>query len=289
MKWRLPMAVALGLLLPVPLLLLVGGALGWGGQGPRDDALSPMLSWEQRQRLLTFGRPCRDSNECEAPLACLQDSRRIAEPRCVASECVTDLQCEEGFACQVMTSLGKGRHVRVCVVAAGLREEGQVCSPLPRTREVACEEGLICRGWCGRPCRREEPASCPEGFYCDTGPQGTSCLPTCEGRACPAGQECARFESGPSTCAVVRGQNCQRTPCPHGAQCRTTYSPQKPGEVKMECVVPCDEKAPACSAGALCHNGVCRQACEPGSPDACASGQACTYHPFEKRWLCQLT
>ncbi len=89
------------------------------------------------QKLLTFGRPCRDSRECESPLACLQDSRRIVEPRCVASECVTDLQCEEGFVCQLMASLGQGRGVRVCVVAAGLRKEGQVCSPLPRTREVA--------------------------------------------------------------------------------------------------------------------------------------------------------
>lgn len=192
MKWRTPLAVVMGLLLPMPLLLLLGGALGWSGwaQVPPDEQLSPMLSSQQQQQLLTFGRPCQDSS--------------------------------------------------------------------------------------------------PEGFYCDTGPNGASCLPTCEGRTCPQGQECARFESGPSSCAVIRGRNCQRTPCPDGAQCRTTYSPQRPGEVKMECVVPCGEKTPACPEGILCHNGTCRQPCEPSELDACASGQECVYHPIEKRWLCQL-
>ncbi len=286
-RWRTAVAVLVGLLLPVPLLLLVGGALGWGVRPQADADLSPMLAWEEQRKLVTFGRACETSDDCEAPLACLQDTRRVVEPRCVASECVTDFHCQEGFACREMVARGARMRVRTCVVEHGPRKEGQVCSRLPRTRDEACEKGLICRGWCGRPCRVDEPASCPEGSYCDAGPNGPSCLPSCEGRTCPDGQQCARFKSGASACAVLRGQNCQQTPCPEGQQCRVTSSPQRPGEVGMECVSPCDEKAPSCPEGAICFDAVCRRPCDDKTPDACGPGQTCVFYPVEKLWLCQ--
>lgn len=292
MSWRTPAAIFLGLLLPMPLLFLVGSSLGWGGRPVPSDAddITPVLSSEQQQRLLTFGRPCHGSEDCEPPLACLQDTRRVIEPRCVASECATDVQCEEGFACRVVSSLGKGRRVRVCVADRGLRKEGQVCSPLPITREEACEKGLLCQGWCGRPCLLEEATSCPQGFYCGRGPNGPSCLPTCEGQTCAEGLSCVRFKSGPSVCTQVKGENCQQAPCSEGQQCRTRYSPQSPDVVGMECVTPCDEgAASSCPAGTSCHHGACRRGCEPDTPGACEKGQTCAFEPFGKTWVCQLT
>jgi hypothetical protein len=287
MRWRTSAAILIGLLLPVPLLVLLGGAWGWGLRPQRDEELTPVLSWEQQRSLVTFGRACQTSEDCESPLACLQDTRRVVGPRCVASECLTDLQCKEGFVCQVVTSRGQGKRVRVCVVEDGLRKEGEACSHLPNTREDACGKGLVCRGWCGRSCRMEEPASCPEGFYCDVGPAGSSCLPTCAGRTCPEGQQCAHFQGGTSVCAVIRGPNCQQTPCPEGQQCRVTYSPQRIGEVGMECVAPCDEEATACPEGTLCFDRACRRPCQRGMPDACGPAEQCVYYPVEKLWLCK--
>jgi hypothetical protein len=285
-RWHTPLAVVLGLLLPMPLLLVLGSALDWGA-GVRTldaQAVSPVLSWAEGRRLATFGRPCHKREDCEPPLACLQDRRRVIEPRCAASECTTNMQCQDGFVCQAVDSLGEGPRVRICI-AEGVALEGASCDPFPRSRDEACAPGLLCQGWCGRPCQLGAPASCPQGTFCKEGLNGPSCVPSCEGKSCPEGQRCVRFSEGISACASVKGNDCQHNSCPESQQCRVGYEPSQKDQVTMECVRPCGERHP-CLPGTRCYYGTCRQPCGPDASDACEPGQRCIYNPVDKLWVC---
>ncbi len=94
-RWRTLLAVVFGLLLTLPIAYLLKEALH-GGQvlgGAQGQRVSPVLSAEERRRLVTFDRACRGSDECEAPLGCLQDLRRFSRSVCIGSECELDSQC----------------------------------------------------------------------------------------------------------------------------------------------------------------------------------------------------
>ena len=72
-SWRKRVAVFVGVLLPLPLLLLLWGLLK--PEVPADGApgvrVSPMLTHDQRMRLMTYGRHCGPGKEkCEPPLGC---------------------------------------------------------------------------------------------------------------------------------------------------------------------------------------------------------------------------
>jgi hypothetical protein len=277
--WRKVVAICAGVLLPLPLVLLLGGLLRpeVPAAAPAGVRISPMLTDEQRLRLMTYGRHCGPGAECEPPLGCLFDVR-YPRSYCTDSKCLTDKQCPEGQVCQNLATWGEGPQVRVCV-PIGPRQEGESCVDLPRRKENACAAGLLCggqEGWCARPCHPGDSNGCPEGFFCaDTLPQPL-CLPTCATRECPAGQQCIPFREGASVCAQVYGPNCLQTPCPDGRKCEVAYEPPHPGKVWMECVEPCGEGRPPCGAGKVCDGWHCLPACDPNSPEVCGEGYHCS-------------
>ncbi|SEK49784.1 hypothetical protein SAMN05444354_101719 [Stigmatella aurantiaca] len=284
-------AVCAGLLLPLPLLLL------WAllhpevfAEAPPGGRISPMLTHEQRMRLVTYGQYCGPEAACEPPLGCLFDAR-YPRSTCTDSQCLTNEQCREGEVCQSLATQGNGPQVRVCV-PIGPRKEGEGCVELPRNKENACEAGLLCggrdHGWCARPCRLDGPRNCPENFFCaDTLPHPL-CLPTCERRQCPAGQHCISLGEGASVCARIHGPNCLQTPCPDGRECDVAREPPHPGEVWMECVEKCGEGLSPCSDGKVCDGWHCLPACAPhGPPDACGEGYHCSRSREDGPFSCQ--
>jgi hypothetical protein len=291
-RWRIVLVGAFSLLLPVPLVLLLNqGLLGeFSSGGAAERRFSPMLSLEERRKLLTFDHVCRGSQDCEPPLGCLQDFRRFKMSVCIGSECEMDIHCPDGQVCRPVKTQGTGPLVRLCV-ATGKRKEGQGCDRLPSQQEEACEPGLLCnRGYCGRPCQLGEPMGCPQDFVCGEGPEVTSCLPSCEEGQCPEGQDCVHFEGGFAACARVKGRNCTGTPCPQGQECRIGYTPGVGDEVTMECRVPCDEQKSSCPAGSVCFFGYCSRVCDPTQEGACGPDEFCNLHKDpntrERFWFC---
>ena len=251
---------------------------------PEAARTSPVLTDEQRKNLRTYHRRCRTGADCEPALGCLYDLR-FRYKYCSDSECMTDSQCPEGHVCRVLTTF-QGPWLKQCVLL-GDRTEGERCYELPPHREDACRDGLLCAGdgWCGRPCTPEEPASCPEGFFCADVEPEPACLPTCEARGCPPGQECMRSEKdGASTCAVVHGHNCQKSPCPDGFWCEDYLIPQRPGEAWVRCAQRCGKpEDPPCPSGEVCH-AFCERLCSPDQPKACGKGFHCIQMPEEGPW-----
>jgi hypothetical protein len=282
--WRKVVALCAGVLLPLPLVLLLWGLLR--PEVPEDSPggvrMSPMLTGEQRMRLMTYGRHCGPGAECEPPLGCLFEVRYLRS-YCTDSQCEKDEQCSEGQVCRSIATWGGGPQVRVCV-PVGPRQEGEGCVEIPRYKENACVVGLLCggqEGWCARPCRPGDTNGCPEGFFCaDTIPQPV-CLPTCETQGCPPGQQCIPFKEGSSKCAQVYGPNCLQTPCPVGSRCVVRTEPPHPGKVWMACVARCGEGHPPCQAGWVCDGWDCVQPCDPQGPEVCGEGYSC--HRLEER------
>ncbi len=287
MRGRILAAVLVALLLPVPLMAVI--ASNWlvplTQPTPGQGRVVPMLSWEQRRQLPTWRQPCRRSNDCESPLACVFD-KQVQGLYCTDSDCVTESHCGEGFACRALGTWG-GEALKRCALE-GDRQEGEGCEPLSRRHASACAPGLLCNGWCGRPCQPEVPGSCPEGFFCprEGGPDGPSCLPTCEERGCPPGQACIRFSEGGSVCSMVHGTNCQRSPCPEAQVCETHTVPEKVGTVWMRCEPQCSSNGMSCPEGSFCRFQRCVRACSPDSPGTCGAGEKCERLRDGARWAC---
>lgn len=253
-----------------------------------EGRISPLLDSEQRTQMMTYGRNCVSSSECEPPLGCLFEAR-TGYARCRDSQCTTNAQCPEGQACQLIATEGSGPRVRACV-PVGVRQEGESCVVLASNQENACAPGLLCGGrdgWCSRPCRPGATAGCPEGFFCaDTQPQPV-CLPTCDTRDCPPNQTCVRFEEGSSVCAHVYGPHCQQSPCPGSRECRVHAEPPYPGKVWMECNARCSEGYPPCEEGWVCDGWHCVQPCDPQDPEVCAEGYYCDRRTESRPFSCQ--
>jgi Cys-rich repeat protein len=277
-NWRPLLSVCAGVLLLLPLVLLLARLLQpeVGTSVPPGVRISPMLDNEQRMKLMMYGRPCSSSAECDPPLGCLYQFR-YGQAHCTDSQCTTDAQCPEGQVCRGLATDGNGPHVRICI-PVGVRQEGEGCFIVPRDQKSACAPGLLCgglNGWCSRPCRLSATAECPAGSFCvDTRPEPV-CLPTCEKRGCPAGEQCIRFDEGSSMCAQVYGADCQRSPCPDGGECSLRAAPSHPGKVWMECVERCGEGRSPCSAGKVCDAWHCLSVCDPKDPAACGVGYRC--------------
>ncbi len=195
MNWRRVLPVLLGLLMPLPLVWL--GFIALSGTGaqvplPRGKTLVPMLSPEERLRLSTYERDCETDADCEPQLRCSYDVG-TARDYCTDSKCTEDEQCPYGFTCVPLEAENDKDLVRVCSLL-GVRKEGELCELPPSKREDGCAQGLFCQGFCGRPCWMDGP-ECPEGFFCHEGSNGSSCLPSCEGRACPEGQRCVALSA----------------------------------------------------------------------------------------------
>jgi hypothetical protein len=285
------LAVWMAVLLPLP--LVVSFLLPRFMNAPTQPGLSPVFPIEVRRQLLTYHRACQTSADCEAPMGCLAHWR-LKAPLCTSSECTTDLDCKEGYACQVLETEGTGPRVRVCLTQ-GRRKEGEPCSSAPYGQQDACEPGLRClEGWCGRPCSKEEPTSCPEGFFCADNPVAPACLPTCLGRRCPEGQQCVQFDTRVpqphtvSACSVVHGTHCQESPCPEGQRCFHQEEPSdRPGEVWMSCVQDCDSGKPACPEGTACDVFFCRELCDPDVADSCGPHRVCARRAPDLPWMCR--
>jgi hypothetical protein len=238
---------------------------------------------------VTYHRECRRLTDCEAPLVCFGDIHR-QEHYCTDSECVTDAQCLQGQVCQSLAVARGGFRLRRCA-AVGVRQEGESCLDPALDPQQGCRPELVCggrAGRCGRPCRLGEAASCPEGFFCGDVEPEPICLPTCEGRECPPGQQCVHHRDGVSACAVVHGTNCQQAPCPGGAEeCEVNVKSTRPAEVWMRCFPECDRKRSACPDGLVCDRGRCQPPCDPTGPDTCAPGFHCTRRTPRSPYLCE--
>jgi hypothetical protein len=238
--------------------------------------VSPILSGEERMRLITHGHSCRSSAECEPPLGCLVPALK-EEGVCVDSGCLTDWQCDEGWVCRTFRTEGEGPWVRRCTVP-GIRQEGELCWEARSNKGMTCARGLACNaGWCGRPCRLDErETGCPAGFSCREGLEGPSCVPACEGRTCPQGQQCVLHGGGASACMKVHGVDCARTSCAEGRRCATFNLSMRDGELEIwrECVPAC-EGGRACPEGMECRGDICWQSCTPGGAASCREGYQC--------------
>ncbi len=239
--------------------------------------------------LVTYGRHCGPDAKCEPPLGCLFDAR-YPRSTCTDSQCMTDAQCQEGQSCQTLATWGGGPQVRVCV-PIGPRQEGEGCVRLPRNKANSCAPGLVCggrvEGWCAHSCRPGRAPGCPAGFFfADTEPQPL-CLPTCEKRGCPTGQQCVPFSEGASMCAQVYGPQCQQTPCADGRKCEVIYEPSHPDKVWMECVEKCGEGLPPCGTGKVCDGWHCLPACDPQGSDVCGEGYHCSRSWEDGPFSCQ--
>lgn len=291
MRWHTAIGAVLGALLPVPLLVLLGSAMhpNLQAQNPEGPRVAPVLSFEERTRRVTYDRDCARNEECEAPLVCLLNTQRRRR-LCTDSQCTTDTQCQEGEVCRAIPTMGTEMLVRFCA-PLGIRTEGERCLDLPDDRGAACAPGLVCggdEGWCSRPCQPKDAASCPDGFFCaDTVPRPV-CLPTCEARGCPEGQQCIRYDGNTSACAQVYGPQCQQTPCPEGRECLVHSEPRRPGMAWMECVVECGKDRPACPEGLVCERWHCLPPCDPEAPNTCGEGYRCEQKdPPHGLWTCQ--
>lgn len=253
---------------------------------PRASSLEmlPMIPLEEGRRLLTYEHSCRNNEDCEPPLRCVYNTRR-GERYCTASTCMNDQHCPEGFACRALLTDDERALVRICSLV-GLRKEGEKCEFLPSTPETGCEQGLLCQGWCGRPCTMDDSSSCPQGFLCADGPNGASCLPTCKNRTCPDGQQCTDFGEHVSVCATVHGQNCHLTPCPEGQRCHTEGISNRSDAVWMSCLAPCGGNKPPCPNGLVCDVFRCRQSCDPNGPNTCGPHRHCGRHSESRPWTC---
>ncbi len=250
----------------------------------QDSRLIPMLSPEARRSLLTYMRKCDTDADCESPLGCFVKNSSPFHV-CLDSTCETDQQCDEGFSCVPLKTASGKALVRICSLI-GERKEGERCGVLPAVREDGCARGLLCQRRCGRPCRLDDPSTCPVGFFCSEGREGpASCLPTCKGRPCPEGFQCLPRGRGASVCARVQGDDCRKNPCPEKHACRVLEPPQRPWELRTECRRLCDDDF-SCPEGSFCHEYECRKPCEPRAPEACGPGLTCgRYHPLEP-WYC---
>lgn len=276
------------LLLPVPLVMLMLGILPlerWAS-APVDARVSPVLEFEARTQLQSYGHYCRTSSRCEPPLGCLEDMR-AGTAYCTDSECTTDRECPEGQQCRSLATRGGGPLVRFCILL-GERKEGERCFHLPSDSEGACGPNLLCAGdgWCARPCRIDDLHGCPEGFRCTDVTPEPACLPTCEARGCPQGQRCVRQEDGVSVCAVTYGPDCQSDPsC---ARCEADIFPPYPGEAWMECVQRCGKPGdPPCPDGSICDIGTCARVCDRKVPGVCGEGFFCRRGVADKPSHCE--
>lgn len=263
----------------------IGGAVEWwlwARQASRAD-VNPVLSEGELMRLTTYKRVCRSSVECEWPLSCALDVK-VDKLRCVASECETDLQCEEGFTCRAIHAT-KPR-VRACMVI-GTRQEGERCEGFPRRAHQGCAAGLVCAfGHCGRPCRLDKPSLCPAGTQCRDTDDGPACAPACRPGDCAEGRECIAFRDGIAACGVVVGQNCDRVPCPAGQECRRRMIGLR-DRIAMGCETPCKSDSD-CPSELHCFSKFCRRPCNVKDPSTCGPQEECMRYPAGPFEACQL-
>lgn len=279
--FRIGLALLSALLLPLPLLGLFAITQVKTVQDmsrAQGTVVIPMLHPVERRGTLTYGRECRTDGDCDPRLRCFF-SMVLQSSYCTDSGCKTDRDCPEDFSCQTYTARNNRDLLEKCS-RIGLRGEGEGCEVLTVELDSGCERGLICQGWCGRRCTPGDPATCPEGFFCNESREGSACQPTCEGRACPEGQRCIDVGGKRSLCAKVHGMDCQAVACGPGQDCSARTYPWVPGEVWMQCTQTCGlEDSPPCPNGTSCALQSCRPSCSLDGGAPCPERFECTSHP----------
>lgn len=269
MRSREGVAVASAVLL----VIAIGGGLRWWWRAlpslPPD--IRPVLSTLERVTHLTYMRPCIHAKDCVPPLSCgLYGPLQVN--RCLASNCGGDEDCEPGLFCRLIVA--NPEDVRICVVA-GTAKEGELCQESPEDQTKSCLPGLRCsHEYCGRPCRLDVPADCPEGTACKDDTNGPACVPACKEGGCPAGQQCIGYD-GLTACGRLAGENCDDVPCPQGQECvRHRFGL---GSYAMWCIPLCPPDSDAgCQAGTVCRRGSCVAPC-PGDGGI---------NPCKPHWSC---
>lgn len=290
MNRRTVVGACVAVLFPLPMVILLAGGLRVGA--PEQEVLNgrriaPVLGSEERSRLQSFHRDCKRDSDCESPLGCLLDAR-AGTNYCTDSQCLTDVQCQDGQVCRLLATFGAGPLVRRCV-PLGVRREGEKCVRIGKELDDACGPGLVCSEqpfFCARPCRKEDATSCPEGFFCAETRLEPLCLPTCEKTGCPEGQSCIQYEKGASACAKVYGTQCQQTPCPENQKCELDHETGHPATVWMHCAQSCREDPSSCPAGLICNGWSCHPPCDPNGPNTCAEGYSCQKDRPTRPWVC---
>jgi hypothetical protein len=268
-------AVLLLGLLPLPLGLVISGVLR--PSPPPQRPARPLFPADQARGLSTYGSSCLRPEDCEPPLGCLE-ARALGRGVCLNTQCETDSQCEPGKYCRTLPTMGDGPPLRRCDHRDGERPEGDPCVMELPYWEGRCAQGLLCnRGWCGRPCRLEDASTCPEGFFCQQGLNGPSCVPTCETRGCPTGLQCARESGGISVCVQLRSSDCSDDSCPAGSSCTFTNLRYVDAglALRQECIAPCGEGKPACPSDRVCVANRCLRTCDPQAPNTCYPEERC--------------
>lgn len=286
MRRRILLVALPCILIPLPLVGLILMAMSrQATPAPSETAVLPVLSLDVRRTLQTYERDCSSDADCDPPLGCFRIESELRS-ECTDSRCMEDKDCPEGFTCLAFKTRSGKALVRRCSLI-GERKEGELCDPLATSLRLGCARGLLCQaGWCGRPCGTDDLSTCPTGFFCSEGREGpASCLPTCEGRSCPEGQQCTPDEGGASFCMRTIGPDCQHTRCPDDHVCRLMSPPQRPWEVRTECRQLCDKKSP-CPEGTVCLRYECRRACDPREPSTCGPGLTCAHEYPSDPWYC---
>jgi hypothetical protein len=280
-------AILIGIL-SLPLMFVIGSAIR--PSLPRGKNALPLLPANQARALASYGSPCLRPEDCEHPLGCLEiggTGRGI----CLNTECATTSDCNPGEYCRTLQTMGNGLPLRGCDPAEGERTAGEPCDiGLTHAAEDRCASGLLCnRGWCGQPCRFEEATDCPEGFFCQQGLDGPSCVPTCEARGCPESFQCAREAGGISVCAHLRGNECPEGSCSEGSHCTfTNLSHVDAGlALRLECIAACGEGKPACPSSRTCVASRCLRTCDPQGPSTCYPEERCVYRVDLSVALCK--
>ena len=264
-------------LLPLPLILLISPSLY--EDKPSNSQAMPLFPADQARQLPSYGQDCLRSADCDPPLGCLERGE-TGRGTCLNTQCETNADCEPTEYCRSFVTLGNGLPLRGCDAREGQQIEGEPCDPGLAADYEHCIPGLLCnKGWCGRSCSLTEPSDCPAGFFCQQGLDGPSCVPTCEGRTCPEGFQCAREAGGISVCARVRSGDCSGASCPEGSRCTFTdvRSSDAGISLRLECVVPCGEGLPACPSDQFCLGSRCRLTCDPLRDGTCPTGQRCVH------------
>lgn len=220
---------------------------------------------------------CRDDADCPRGQFCAFDI--FDHVACSGHECARDEECRTGFVCRMTWNRTGGRGPRRCILA-GKRKEGERCVDLPQSTSEACEPELRCNQlFCGRPCRIDDPSTCPAGYACRKGVDGASCLPSCQEGDCPFGETCVSFRTF-SFCAVVTGENCQERPCPAGQECRRVFAGRSK-EMAMGCFFPCDDEK-SCPKDLICHFGMCEPRCHMSLDTPCPPATKCTLVDWDR-------
>ncbi len=181
----------------------------------QDDNCLPGFYCDEPNNTCLEG--CRGDEDCAEGESCVtvvleEDGER---QQCEPTPCTQDVDCLEGFFCEVPDGVDEGDCALGC-------------------REGSCQEGEVCdletRFCVEAPCA--DSAECPEGQFCDTQFEQPLCVPGCdsdlqcdgqpcnlETNTCGCGQDSDCPDNGICSLGLCIPRCAQDTDCPEGSFC----------------------------------------------------------------------